>query len=64
MNIEDIKEERTVIENAVRELLGKFMARTGCNVKEVNLCYVDTTTIGGTRDDVLSEIELILEIPK
>lgn len=55
---EIIKQEKQVLEQAIRDACKKFVDTTGVEVMAINIRFIDTTPIGGGYETQMGKIEV------
>ncbi|KIC79311.1 hypothetical protein RR51_27450 [Pseudomonas sp. C5pp] len=62
MTIDQVREERRVLADQIYGAIKAFNEKTGLSVEYVNLQYVDLTTFGEVNRQVLTSVEVELNI--
>lgn len=62
MSIEQVREERRLLAEQIHGAIKVFNEKTGLSVEYVNLQYVDLTTLGEVSRQVLTSVEVELNI--
>ena len=62
MTIDQVREERRLLAEQIHSALKAFNEKTGISVEYVNLQYVDLTSFGEISRQVLTSVEVELNI--
>lgn len=62
MTIDQVREERRILAEQIHGAVKAFNEKTGLSVEYVNLQYVDLTTLGEVSRQVLTSVEVELNI--
>jgi hypothetical protein len=62
MTIDQVREERRILADHIHAAIQAFNEKTGLTVEYVNLTYVDLTTLGEVSRQLLTSVEVELNI--